>query len=223
MSIAVVKVGGNAALDAGATALVDELSGNHEVVVVHGAGPQISQEMERHGLPIEFVDGRRVTCAQALEIVRESYIEINARLCRALGPGVVGLFGDEIGLRATPVPALGLVGEAVPSAPRPILEAVSAGLVPVVAPLAVGPLNVNADDAATALAVGLDAERIVFVSDVPGVLREGAVVPAIAAGDADHLLSTGVLTGGMVPKLHAAIAAAKEGVRAEIGETVVSA
>jgi acetylglutamate kinase len=95
--------------------------------------------------------------------------------------------------------------------------------VPVVAPLAEGPLNVNADDAATALAVGLGAERIVFVSDVPGVLHQGAVVPSIAAGEAHELLVTGALTGGMVPKLQAAVAAAKEGVRAEIGETVVLA
>jgi acetylglutamate kinase len=223
MSIAVVKVGGNASFDADVVGVVDGLSAAHSVIVVHGAGPQISQEMERRGLPIEFVGGRRVTCAEALEIVRESYVTINARLCKALGPGVVGLFGDEIGLEATHVPELGLVGEALPSRPAAVLEALAAGLVPVIAPLAAGPLNVNADDAATALAVGLGADRIVFVSDVPGVLHQGAVVPSIAAGDAHELLATGELTGGMVPKLQAAVAAAKGGVRAEIGATVVSA
>ena len=226
MSLVVVKVGGNASFDEHVVALVDELSAEHDVVVVHGAGPQISEEMGRRGLPVQFVDGRRVTCVEALEIVRESYAAINERLRRTLGPGVVGLFGDEIGLRATHVPELGLVGEAVPSCPAAVVDALAAGLVPVIAPLArghLGPLNVNADDAATALAVGLGAERIVFVSDVPGVLYEGAVVPSIAAGDAHRLLETGELTGGMVPKLQAAVAAAKEGVRAEIGATVVFA
>lgn len=223
MSIAVLKVGGNASFDAGVVALVDELSADHDVVVVHGAGPQISHEMERRGLPIEFVDGRRVTCPEALEIVRDSYAEINARLCAALGPGVVGMFGDEIGLAATHVPALGLVGEAVPSRPAAVVDALAAGLIPVIAPLAKGPLNVNADDAATAMAVGLGAERILFVSDVPGVLNQGAVMSEIAVGDAHDLLATGELTGGMVPKLQAAVAAAKGGVRAEIGATVVLA
>lgn len=223
MSTAVVKVGGNASFDASVVALVDELSAGHQVVVVHGAGPQISEEMERRGLHVEFVSGRRVTSPEALEIVRESYGEVNGRLCAALGPGVVGLFGDAIGLLAMHVPELGLVGEAVPSRPAAVIDALASGLVPVIAPLAEGPLNVNADDAATALAVGLGAKRLVFVSDVPGVLHQGAVVPSIAADDARELLATGELTGGMVPKLQAAVTAAKEGVRAEIGATVVLA
>jgi acetylglutamate kinase len=93
----------------------------------------------------------------------------------------------------------------------------------VVAPLAAGPLNVNADEAAAALAVGLGAERLLFVTDVPGLLHEGAVVPRIAAGEADLLLSGGELDGGIVPKLRAAVTAARLGVETEIGETAVLA
>jgi acetylglutamate kinase len=98
----------------------------------------------------------------------------------------------------------------------------------VVAPLAVGPgsvgaLNVNADEAAAALAVGLGAERIVFVSDVPGVIMEGAVIEHIAVDDADRMLGDGTFEGGIVPKLHAAVLAARGGVRAAIGATEVVA
>ncbi len=96
-----------------------------------------------------------------------------------------------------------------------------AGLIPVVAPLATGPLNVNADDAATALAVGLGAERIVFQSDVAGVLVENVVADALTAAEVEELLDE--LEGGIVPKLQAAVAAARLGVQAEIGATAVTA
>ena len=222
MSRVVLKVGG--AVAEGAAAHVHELANaGHEVVVVHGAGPQISAEMERRGLPVEFVSGRRVTSAEALAVVRTALVAVNRRLCTALGPRAVGLLGDEIGLRATPVPELGLVGDPVPSRP-PAIEAVLASrLLPVVAPLATGPLNVNADEMAASLAVGLGAERIFFLTDVPGLLHDGAVVREIDADDAEALLAGGTLEGGILPKLNAAIRAARLGVRAEIGETAVVA
>ncbi len=223
MSVVVVKVGGHATEHDAAVALVTELAIAHDVVVVHGAGPQITRCMEERGLPVRFVGGRRATTAEALEIVGDAYVEVNARLCQALGPRAVGYRGDEIGLLATPAPQLGLVGDAVPSRPPAILDALADGRVPVVSPLAVGPLNVNADEAAAALAVGLGAIRLVFCSDVPGLLRHGFVVPTIAAREATRLLADGELEGGIVPKLHAAVVAARRGVRAEIGETLVLA
>jgi acetylglutamate kinase len=154
-------------------------------------------------------------------LVRRTLADVNRALCAALGPRAVGLLGDEIGLEARQVPELGLVGDPVPSRPPAVIEALDAGLIPVIAPLAAGPLNVNADEAAAALAVGLDAERLLFVTDVPGLLVDGAVVPSIEACDADLLLSGGALDGGIVPKLRAAVTAARLGVRAEIGATAV--
>jgi acetylglutamate kinase len=217
----VVKVGG-----AVATSLAEEiaeLAVTRQIVAVHGAGPQISSEMIRRGLAIEFVGGRRVTTAAGLEIVRESFAEVNAALCAAIGPRAVPMFGDVIGLQARQVPALGLVGDPLPSCPTAVEAALAEGLIPVVAPLAVGPLNVNADEAASALAIGLGAEKILFLTDVPGLLLEGSVVPWIDADAAEGLLARGALDGGIVPKLHAAVQAAKRGVRAEIGETAVLA
>jgi acetylglutamate kinase len=177
--------------------------------------------MRRFHVPIRFVAGRRVTSPAALMLVRRTLAAVNEDLCAALGPRAVGLLGDEIGLQAKQVAELGLVGDAVPSRPPAVTEALDAGLIPVVAPLAAGPLNVNADEAAAALAVGLEADRLLFVTDVPGLLVDGAVVATIGAGDADVLLSGGALEGGIVPKLRAAVTAARLGVRAEIGETAV--
>jgi acetylglutamate kinase len=214
--VIVLKVGG--AVAGGTLPLPDG-----DVCVVHGAGLQITAEMERRGLPVEFVRGRRVTTAAALEVVREALAAVNRGLCAAIGPRAVGLMGDEIGLRARRIPELGLVGEPLASAPPTVLDALAAGLVPVVAPLAAGPLNVNADELAAALAAGLGAERLVFLTDVPGLLRGGTVVRRIPADEAEELLASGELDGGILPKLTAAVTAARLGVAASIGETAVHA
>lgn len=222
MTRVVVKVGG-AVAGSVARQITDLATSCCKVCVVHGAGPQISAEMARLGLTVEFVGGRRVTSAAALTVVRESFAAVNAALCDAIGPRAVPLFGDEIGLVARHVPELGLVGDPLPCRPAAIEAALDAGAIPVVAPLATGPLNVNADEAASALAIGLGAERILFLTDVPGLLLEDAVVPSIDAAAAQGLLDAGELEGGIVPKLRAAVTAARLGVKAEIGETAVLA
>ncbi|HEY7793950.1 MAG TPA: hypothetical protein VIA10_08100 [Gaiellaceae bacterium] len=221
MSRIVVKLGGAVAADA--AVVVQRLALTHEVCVVHGAGPQISAELERAGLEVRFVDGRRVTTPAALELVRKSFAAVNRAVCAAIGPGAVPLFGDEIGLEAVRIPELGYVGAPVPSRPRAVELVLGAGFVPVVAPLAAGPLNVNADEAAAALAVGLGADRLLFVSDVPGLLLGGGVAAAIAADEAERLLDAGELGGGIVPKLRAAVLASRQGVDAAIGATAVVA
>jgi acetylglutamate kinase len=222
MSRVVVKVGGAVAATLGGQ-IRDLATQCCKVCVVHGAGPQISEEMRRRGLEVEFVRGRRVTTEAAIDVVRESFAVVNAALCEGIGPRAVPLFGDEIGLQARQVPELGLVGDPLPSRPEAVEAALAAGLIPVVAPLAEGPLNVNADEAASALAIGLGAEKLLFLTDVPGLILEGSVVPAIAAREADRLLDADELEGGIVPKLRAAVIAAKLGVKAEIGETAVDA
>jgi acetylglutamate kinase len=217
----VLKLGGAVAADA--AALVHDLADEHEVFVVHGAGPQISEAMTRYGLAVEFVGGRRVTSAAAMVLVRRSFALVNADLCDAIGERAVGLLGDEIGMRATQVSELGLVGDPIPTRPLYVELALARGQVPVVAPIAEGPLNVNADEAASALAVGIGADRILFVTDVPGVLLDGAVADTLAASDADRLLDAGELDGGIGAKLRAAVSAALLGVQAEIGATAVVA
>jgi acetylglutamate kinase len=222
MSRLVVKVGG-----AVATESADRILGlreeGHQVVVVHGAGPQITQEMQRQGIPVQFVRGRRRTSRRALDVVRESLVTVNTDLCAALGEIAVPVIGDVAGVLAAPVPPLGWGGDPLPCRPKPILAALASGKVPVVAPLAVGPLNVNADDASAALALGLGAERLVFLTDVPGLYVDDEVVGSIRAGDANRLLDAGAFDGGIIPKLRAAALAAASGITAHIGSTAVVA
>jgi acetylglutamate kinase len=222
VSVVVLKVGG-ASTGGVAEAVAQLRAAGNRVCVVHGAGPQISEEMARRGLDVQFVGGRRVTTAAGLEVVRESFARVNAAICAAIGPEAVPLAGDEVGLEAELVPELGLVGSALPSAPQAVVEALDAGFVPVVSPLAPGPLNVNADEAASALALGIGAERIHFLTDVPGVYRDGELVYSLNAATAESLVESGAFEGGIVPKLLAAAIAARSGVTAEIGVTAVVA
>ena len=222
MSRLLVKLGG-AVAEGAASHVLELAAAGHQVCVVHGAGPQISAEMARAGLPVEFVGGRRVTTPEVIVIVRASLVAVNAAVCAAIGERAVPLFGDEIGLAATPVPELGLAGDPIPSCPAEVLAALDAGLIPVVAPIAVGPLNTNADESAAALAVGLGVERLIFLTDVDGLILDGEVVDAIGADAAAELLAGGSLEGGIIPKLGAAVTAARGGVPAAIGRTAVAA
>lgn len=218
----VLKLGGRVASDS-LDLVRDRHAAGDEVVVVHGAGPQITAELTACGIAATFVRGRRYTDPATLAIVRRSLAAVGAELSAALGPAALQLIGDEIGLEAVHVPALGLVGEPLPCRPAEVEIVLADGGVPVVTPIAVGPLNVNADEAAAALAAGLDADRIVFVSDVSGVYVQGLVASRLHADDADELLDAGVFEGGIVPKLLAAVRAARLGIAAEIGETAVVA
>jgi acetylglutamate kinase len=218
----VLKLGGAVARQAVAQAR-ELAAGGTEVVVVHGAGPQISEALRRQGIEVTFVNGRRVTTEAVVQVVRESLRKVGVEVAGELGDVAVPLMGDEIGLDASRLPELGYVGEPVVCRPPAIEDVLASGRIPVVAPIARGPLNVNADEAAAALAVGLEADRVIFVTDVPGVLLEGAVAERIEAVQADRLLASGAFEGGIVPKLFAAVRAARLGVRAEIGVTEVLA
>jgi acetylglutamate kinase len=221
----VVKVGG--AVAARSAEAVLELAQEHEVCVVHGAGPQISVEMERAGVPVEFVGGRRVTSPAGLEVVRTSLEAVNAALCSAIGERAVPFFGFEVGFEAEQSPPeLGLVGEVGPQELPAVVRVLDTGKIPVVAPLAsgaVGVLNVNADDAAAAIAVGMRAEELLFLTDVEGFMVEGEVVDSLDLPTAEELFSGGTLDPTILPKLGASIEAARGGVTAFIGRTEVTA
>ena len=197
---------------------VEEGSG---ACVVHGAGSRISDALDEAGVVASFVGGRRVTSNEAMPIVREAFRRENEELCRQIGDRAVGLMGDGLGLEAEPIPGYGQVGMLLAVVPTALWGVLAGGAVPVIAPLARGPLNVNADDAAAVLAVALFADRLVFASDVPGVIVEGEVVPTLTASDIASLGRE--LTDGIVPKLQAALVAAREGIRVDVGLTSVVA
>jgi acetylglutamate kinase len=220
MTLTIVKCGG-AALAKEPFVLERYAEHGSRVCVVHGAGARISAALSEAGIESTFVGGRRVTTAEALPVVREAFRQENLALCAQIGPRAHGLMGDELGLEAERLTDLGHVGMLLPIVPPSLQELLATETVPVVAPLARGPLNVNADDAAAVLAVALRVDRLVFVSDVPGVFIDGELVPRLSEQEISSL--NGHLTGGIVPKLQAAVLAAREGVRVDVGATAVVA
>jgi acetylglutamate kinase len=220
VSTLVVKVGG--AVASASAAAILELAAENDVCVVHGGGPQISLEMERAGVPIEFVGGRRVTTDAGMKIVGASLMAVNQALCAELGQRALPCSGADVGLRATPVPGLGLVGDPVLAELPALVRVLESRRIPVIAPIASGPLNVNADDAAAAIAVGVGADRLLFLTDVEGFLLDGDVVDSLDVATAEGLLSGGTLDPRILPKLGAAIVAARHGVAAFIGRTEVT-
>ena len=163
---------------------------------MHGGGKQITEAMARAGLEVAV---RRRSPRHRRERDRgraPGACRRQPAALRPIGPRAVGLIGDEIGLQATRVSELGEVGTPLPCRPQAVLDALAEGMIPVVAPIAEGPLNVNADDAAAALAVGLGAERILFLTDVPGVLRDELVLDEIGADEVE----AGVVRGRHRPE-----------------------
>ena len=187
-------------------------------VLAHGGGPEINQWLARTGLPRRFERGLRVTDAATLDVVRMVLAgKVNGDLVRllvSLGGRAVGLTGLDGGLlRARQIaPDLGYVG-AVTAVDAGVITALSeAGFIPVVAPLALGEgdtvLNVNGDDAAADLARGLSAAKLLYLSDVPGILdAQGRLLSELNDREVRALIAEGVISGGMIPKAEAALRA----------------
>jgi acetylglutamate kinase len=216
--ILVVKLGGSTIADqAQVLAEVAAVARRRPVVLVHGGGRRISEWLERLGVPSRFEGGLRVTDAQALEVAAAVLRGVvNSELVaglRDLGVDAVGLSGVDGGLLiAERVPGMGLVAHVV-GLRRDLIDAILvAGQVPVVAPLArdEGGLvcNVNADDVAAGIAAGLGARQLILLTDVDGVRdANGDRLDTLSAGEAEALIESGVIAGGMVPKIRAALGA----------------
>jgi acetylglutamate kinase len=223
--IAVVKVGGTAP---GAAAQVAALArAGRQVVVVHGAGPQITAGCVAAGLEPLFVDGQRVTDDSVMRVVETAIAEANAALCAELkGEGVACRpMWDALTAEPWGDSQLGLVGRITSVEQIGVRALLAGGIVPVIAPTASG-LNVNADNAAAAVAGALGASELIFLSDVPGLMGPGGeVIRRVTAASAAQLVASGSITGGMIPKLDAGLAALSDGVwRVWIGaETMVTA
>jgi acetylglutamate kinase len=216
----VIKLGGSA-LDSQLEALEDIvwLRGlGARPVLVHGGGPEINSWLNRLGIQPRFEHGLRVTDAETLEVVRMVLVgKVNGDLVRQvgrLGGRAVGLSGlDGQLLRARQVsPELGLVGSVTEVIPGPIEVLSAAGFIPVIAPIALDesdePLNVNADDAAADLARGLRAAKLLYLSDVPGILdRDDHLLSELTRHEVQKLLRDGTISGGMVPKARACLRA----------------
>jgi acetylglutamate kinase len=186
-------------------------------VVVHGGGIQISQMLSRLGVETRFVEGRRYTDEQTLEVVHAVLMRINGEFVAQLDGqgvpafGINGLDGRMLHARLRDE-RLGLVGEVEAVDLRPIVSLLGQGYVVVIAPLAAGPdsqpLNVNADTVAGEVARAIRAEKFVLFTDVPGVLdHDGQVVSELDGSQVQRLIDDGTIRGGMIPKIQACLRA----------------
>jgi acetylglutamate kinase len=220
----VIKVGGGTLAGGALEDLPGLLGSGREIAVVHGGGPQLTRMLDALGLTSHFHEGLRVTDAETLEVAEMVFAgSVNKALARELnasGVPAAGISGtDGPTLLVEPVSELGRVGEVRRVEPDLIHALWAGGFVPVVAPLGLGPdgaYNVNADAAAAALAVGLGAEHLFLLTDVDGLLKDGAPVGSLAPDECEEYVASGLAAGGMVPKLRAAAEAARGGVSARI-------
>lgn len=224
----VIKIGGRAQADPLLVAqIVAALGSGDALAIVHGGGDEVSALQRRLGMEPQFLGGRRVTSAEDLEIVRMVLSgATNKRLVAGLishGVQAVGISGEDGGLLGAHVTdaAHGRVGGDITVDPRLIRHLWSGGFVPVISPLgrdADDPdgsgLNVNGDDAAAAIATALDADELLLIADVPGVLDDGrATIVQLDGVAARALVASGVAGGGMAAKLEAGALAVRGGVR----------
>lgn len=200
-------------------------------VIVHGGGALISDWLSRLGVETKFERGLRVTDEASLDVVVGVLCGlVNKQLVASLaglGARAHGLSGADGGLLQAAVrdPALGFVGEVTAVDPTPVLRIIEEGAVPVVAPVGMEYrdgkpagqlLNINADTSAGAVAAAIGAGWLAFLTDVPGVKADGRVLESLPEAQAHELMSTGVIEGGMIPKVEACLKAATAGSRAVI-------
>jgi acetylglutamate kinase len=229
--IVVVKYGGSAMEDPALAQLFAQdvvlmRSVGMRPVVVHGGGPQIGALMERLGKQPEFREGLRVTDAETLDIARMVLVgKVNSDIVSAInihGPLAVGLSGEDAGLitASRRSPELGFVGD-VESVNQSILERLlTEELIPVVATIGSDPegqaYNINADTAAGAVAEALNAEKLVYLTNVEGLLKDrnapASVISSLAADELEAMTGDGTLTEGMIPKARSCIHAVRNGV-----------
>ena len=201
------------------------------VVVVHGGGPEINQMLEKIGKEPKFVDGLRYTDQETMEVVQQVLCgQVNKDLVATmnrLGGRAVGLCGLDGGLlQARKLDEKhGLVGQVCQVDPRPLTDALGGGYIPVVATVAQGmdesvTYNVNADTAAAKLAVALEAEKLILLTDVRGLLRdpadESTLIPELQLSSVPALVREGVISGGMIPKVDCCVEAVRSGVQSAV-------
>lgn len=227
----VLKVGGNELSDPGFVALlaqrVSEMRAEtgQPVIIVHGGGRSIANMQAQLGLETIKVDGLRVTDSESLSVAEmvlsghSNKILVKALL--AAGLDAIGISGVDGGLlrchkKQHPRADLGYVGEIEAVRAELLQKLARLGLTIVLSPISLGQdgltYNVNADEAASAVALATNAEQLDFISNVPGVLRGDNVVPQLTAVESEQLIVDGIISGGMIPKVRAALQAINQGV-----------
>ncbi len=230
--IVVIKYGGNAMINEQLKQQVMEditllwLIGV-KVVLVHGGGPEISETMKKLGKQAQFVNGLRVTDKETVDIVQMVLAgKVNKTLVNLLqmkGGHAVGVSGIDGGIieAAMKDEALGYVGKITRIRPQPITDLLEKNYIPVVSTVASdrqgNTYNINGDTAAAFIAGALNAERLIMMTDIAGILRDkddpSTLIPALTVSEARKLFDEGVISGGMIPKVDCCIEAIEKGVR----------
>ena len=230
--IVVIKYGGNAMINEQLKQQVMEditllwLIGV-KVVLVHGGGPEISETMKKLGKQAQFVNGLRVTDKETVDIVQMVLAgKVNKTLVNLLqmkGGHAVGVSGIDGGIieAAMKDEALGYVGKITRIRPQPITDLLEKNYIPVVSTVASdrqgNTYNINGDTAAAFIAGALNAERLIMMTDIAGILRDkddpNTLIPALTVSEARKLFDEGVISGGMIPKVDCCIEAIENGVR----------
>jgi acetylglutamate kinase len=193
-------------------------------IVVHGGGKELTELLTTFKIETRFVDGLRVTFGPARDAALMVLSGLtNKRLTAAIiaaGADAIGLSGIDGGLVRVEAmnPALGFVGKPVQARSELLANLVAQGFVPVINPMSLGfdgeIYNVNADHVAGALAVAMDADMLTFVTNVPGVLDgQMQLIPTLTAAQTNALIASGVISGGMIPKVKTALEALAAGVK----------
>jgi acetylglutamate kinase len=227
----VLKIGGNELSDPGFTALLGDSvvhlqqETDSPLVIVHGGGRAIAGLQAQLGLETVKVDGLRVTDLESLNVAQmvlsgqSNKIVVKALL--AAGVDALGLSGVDGGLlrcrkKEHPTADLGYVGEIVDVRRQLLERLVNLGVTIALSPISLGmdglTYNVNADEAASAVALACRAEELIFVSNVPGVLSAGELIPSMTAGEVEMNIDQGIISGGMIPKVRSALQAVQSGV-----------
>jgi acetylglutamate kinase len=228
----VVKYGGNAMTDPEladrfAEDVVLMRSVGLRPVVVHGGGPQIGALMARLGKEPEFLDGLRVTDAETLDIARMVLVgKINRDIVASINVHdalAVGLSGEDAGMIVAEArrPELGFVGDVESVNPAILLRLLAEELIPVVSTIGADlegqSYNINADTVASAIAVSLQAEKLLYLTDVEGLLADvddpSSLISSVSASDLRTMIADGTLRGGMIPKIEGCLQAVDGGVR----------
>jgi acetylglutamate kinase len=229
----VLKFGGSSLSDL--DGLAHFLKGASSTVVVHGGGPEIQKQLDQAGVASEFRQGLRVTPPEAMEIVEMVLAgRVNKRIVAHLqryglpAVGISGVDGQTLLGRLYGEGAWGQVGEIASVDVTLLRLLLDGGFLPVLSPVAFAPdlqpLNVNADSAAAAVAAALRADRFVFFTDVPGLRDgQGRLVEEIGPSGLAEMMEDGVIQGGMIPKIEAALLALEAGVGEVVIRTLASA
>ncbi len=237
--IVVVKYGGNAMTnkelkDAVMTDIVLLSLVGVKVVLVHGGGPEINDMLKRLNIESKFINGLRYTDEAAIDVVKMVLAgKVNKELVQLLAQhkgsavGLCGIDGEMLTAKKKPTEDgqdLGFVGEITKVNPKPILDALDNGNIPVIATVATdsegNTYNINADTAAAMIAAELGAERLILMTDIAGLLRDkddvSTLIPKVNVSEVPYLKMQGIVSGGMIPKIDCCVEAVRRGVEGAV-------